>query len=258
MAHKIAFYIPVPVIEKISEGVLSTKDRFLLSESSLSVERQDEITQRFEKLVQTSNTQCFAFKLHFRKFKGIGKALALPGGDIVITDALLDINDNSYPIVGVPLHEIGHVLERHGLQQMIRASTVSDIVTIALGDACDLSDLTLGIPMMLLQSNYSRNAERHADEYAFARMIELNIDPMCFATIINVLSNSANGKSMDTKSDEQSDKENSADDVLWDENVECKKLSDYLASHPQTAARAKRAMEMSTQYRNSDAAKADQ
>ncbi len=248
IATKAAYSIPITATEHISEQTLSTLDRFLFEESALPKQRQLELTQRFNQLTQSVDGHGFDFKLHFRNMDGMPNAMALPGGDIVVTDAFVQLADKPEEIDAVLLHEIGHVVERHGLTQVIQASTVSVIVAIAIGDASGASDLMVGVPTMLMQSSYSRDAESRADEYAFSQMAALNIDPIHFATIIRNLGKAA----IPAGSNSDSDTADKTDDSEKEESERTSKLMDYLSSHPQTEARAKRAIELSEQFRQSN------
>lgn len=243
IANKVAFNIPVRATEHISVQTLATLDRFIFEESALPEDQQQQLQKRFEELTQAVDRKGFNFKLHFRSMQGIPNAMALPGGDIIVTDSFVNLANKPEEIDAVLLHEIGHVVERHGLTQVIQASTVSVVVAVAIGDASGASDLMVGVPTMIMQSSYSRDAESRADEYAFAQMASLNIDPIHFATIIRNLGKAANPDG-DEATTVKADAE-SADDSANDTTT----LMDYLSSHPQTEARAQRAMELSEEFR---------
>lgn len=251
LANKVAFSIPVKATEHISVETLSTLDRFVFEETSLPEHKQQEITQRFNKLTESVDRRGFNFKLHFRRMQGLPNAMALPGGDIVVTDAFIKLASTPEEVDAVLLHEIGHVVERHGLTQVIQASTVSVVVAVAVGDASGASDLMVGIPTMLMQSSYSRDAESRADEYAFAQMAALDIDPIHFANIIRSLGNAARRPDLKPAEENSTTSNDSEAEVeaKVDDGKESKSVVDYLSSHPQTEARAKRAIEMSEQFR---------
>ena len=121
----------------------------------------------------------------------------------------------------VLLHEIGHVLEFHGMTQVIRASAFSVIVTLAFGDLSAVGEAAVGVPIFIMQNSYSQNAETEADDYAFARMQELGKDPKHFASIILRLS--------EQKLDEDDTEEQGS----------------YFSSHPDSRGRARKALEAS-------------
>ena len=49
----------------------------------------------------------------------IPNALAFPSGDIVLTDKFVQLSKNQDEIDSVLLHEMGHVVHRHGLEMLI-------------------------------------------------------------------------------------------------------------------------------------------
>ena len=65
-------------------------------------------------------------------------AFALPGGQVFITRALFDDLPTEGQLAGVLAHEIGHVIERHGNQQMAKQQLFEGLAAaggIAGGDA---------------------------------------------------------------------------------------------------------------------------
>jgi len=169
--------LPVAADVRVGQGVLATMDRFFLEESALDPARQAEITARFEGLVRASPDEGFSLRLHFRRMGGVPNAFAIPGGDVVVTDTLVELVEHPEELDSVLLHEIGHVHERHGMRHAIQASAITLVVSLLLGDVGGLGELATAVPIFLLQSSYSRKSEREADEYAFARMLKTGRDP---------------------------------------------------------------------------------
>jgi len=159
-------------------------DKFFFEDSSLSETVQSEWRARFDDIASKVPNEGFTLTLHFRDMLGLPNAMALPSGDIIVTDAFIDLVEDPFEFDAVMLHEIGHVVERHGLTQVIQGSALTVIVGTALGDASGLGELAIGLPVAMMQSSYSRDAESSADEYSFAQGRELGIDPKHFAAII--------------------------------------------------------------------------
>ena len=65
-------------------------------------------------------------------------AFALPGGTVVMTDAIVQaaadkgISDDA--LVGVLAHEIGHVVHRHGMRMVVEQGVLNMGLGLALGD----------------------------------------------------------------------------------------------------------------------------
>jgi predicted Zn-dependent protease len=91
-------------------------------------------------------------------------ALALPGGDIVITDEMLALLEG-HPdtVLGVLAHEYGHVRHRHGMRAVARFTLLSLATSAALGD---FSSVLAAVPALLGHLAYARDAEREADAEA--------------------------------------------------------------------------------------------
>lgn len=234
-ATRIADALPVSAHEFIGRGTLTSMDRWILEDSVLDDSEQREIRNRFESLVASGATDGFEFKLHFRQMLGVPNAFALPGGDIVITDALTRLVEAPDELDAIMLHEIGHVLERHGMRHVIEASTLSLIVSLAIGDVGGLGQVAAGVPVFLLQSSYSRSSESEADEFAFARMLERGMDPKHFAAIMRRLE--AMAGEADTTGD---------DTGLDSSDIDkAETAPDWFSTHPDSERRARRAMDVS-------------
>jgi Zn-dependent protease with chaperone function len=97
-------------------------------------------------------------------------AAALPGGNIVIFDKLLDEAPGPDAVAGVLAHEMGHVQERHVTQAMIREFGVSALISVLGG--------TAGSGIDTLDSlHYSRGAEAQADGDAIVTLRRAGISP---------------------------------------------------------------------------------
>ncbi|MBX2884230.1 MAG: M48 family metallopeptidase, partial [Granulosicoccus sp.] len=225
VSGSIARSLPVAVHENVAAGSMELLDRFWLEETELSEQEQADIQARFKNLISHIDQEDFNFRLYFRRMGGLANAFALPSGEIVVTDGLARLVDPPEELDAVLMHEIGHVLERHGMQHVIQASTVALIASLAIGDVSGSGELIAGVPAFLLQSNYSRKSEASADAFAFRELARQGIDPAHFATVILKLQASATTlpkKAPDQKTED--DAEN----------------ADYLSTHPDSQLRAKR------------------
>ena len=237
-ARYVAHKIPVAAHEKISERTLESFDDFFLEETQLSEEQQTAQHQSFQRLLDQLPENEHTFTLHLRKMRDIPNAFALPSGDVLLTDALVTLAENQEEIESVMLHEIGHVIHRHGMQQVLQGSAITLLVTMALGDLSGIGQVITAVPVFLVQSSYSRKAELQADEYAFENMQNMGMDTIHFANFITRM-----GKfrlSPEEKEDEPRDSTTSES-----KDNEPKELPYYLSSHPLTTERANRARQLS-------------
>jgi len=123
IAEYAAYRVPVSASEKLSDGALELLDRFAFKDSETTEADKQSITNRFNNhLTKLPDTGGFTYTLHFRNMDGIANAFALPGGDVVVTDTLVKITTDD-ELDSVLFHEIGHVVQRHGLQGAIKGYT---------------------------------------------------------------------------------------------------------------------------------------
>jgi Zn-dependent protease with chaperone function len=146
-----------------------------LRPSRLPPARQAELRQAFADMVAKAWPAGGApeYRLHFHASKpALGpNALALPGGDIVVTDALVELlQGQDDAVLGVMAHELGHVQHRHGMRALAQFALLSTATGVALGD---FSSLLAALPAWMGQMGYSRDAERQADAVA-ARLLRVS------------------------------------------------------------------------------------
>ena len=170
LAKKVAFLTPHFIEKKISKATLQTMDKYILQKSTLSDKEKEQVLEVFKKVTKNDPK----YHLYFRR--GIGEnAFALPGGDMVITDELVKFSDGDTDMLfGVLAHEKAHIVYKHSMQMLIKASLISTIITYFTGDT---STLATTLSTSLLQAKYSREFEKEADNYAKNLMLENNISP---------------------------------------------------------------------------------
>lgn len=163
--------LPAATERSLGERVLQGLDAEWLQPSHLPAARQLAWRQRWDAMLAKARAAGSPavperFEIHFRDGgKALGpNAFALPGGDIVITDALLELlADEPDAVLTVLAHELGHVQHRHGLRMMLHAGAISIVASVIIGD---FSTLLAAAPAMLAGNAYSRDNERQADFYA--------------------------------------------------------------------------------------------
>ena len=175
LAKTVADRLPNDLLNEASESTLDALDYLALQPSELSRQRQIEIRSMIkETLPQNSK---YSFQILFRKGKSLGaNAFALPNGSIVFTDELIELLKKEEEIFAVFAHELGHVVKRHSLRQLLQSTSVAIISYLILGEATEgLLEAINALPALLMNSSYSREFESEADDYAIRLMLELNI-----------------------------------------------------------------------------------
>jgi Zn-dependent protease with chaperone function len=128
------------------------------------------------------------YRLEFRHSPFLGpNAIALPGGTIVITDAMVNEAESLEEIAAVLAHEIGHVERRHALRHLLQDSAIAVAAATITADAASLSVAVAGLPALLAQTKYSREFETEADEFAFQLLKQRGRSPEAFATLMERL-----------------------------------------------------------------------
>nr|CAA6826594.1 MAG: Unknown protein [uncultured Thiotrichaceae bacterium] len=232
-SERIAKSLPVAVNESLASGTLATLDKVLFEPTKTSPAKQQALRRHLKENLLPDDKQGFTFNLHFRHMHGgnnedgLANAFALPSGDIVITDRLMTLAENQDEIDAILLHEIGHVLHRHSMRQVIQSSTITVALILVTGDISAIEEWTVALPGFLLESSYSRDFESEADHYAFERMLANNKDPANFGSMLSRMT-----------------KDVSSDSTL---NTDWLK---YISSHPASEERIKQAESYSERYKH--------
>ena len=186
LAKTVAQALPVSVDEQLTEGALAILDRHILKASQLDEATRHRLTEEFIGIVEAVDDN-HQFRLLFRR--GLGpNALALPDGHIIVTDELIEIAQNDQQVLAVLAHEIGHVVHEHGLRSVLQSSAIALLLTAISGDISAASGFAAAMPMILLETSYSRKFELEADQYALDYMQANNIDTRHFVAILEKIS----------------------------------------------------------------------
>lgn len=169
LAQGLAQRVPLGWELSLTQRALASLDGQWLQPSRLPPERQQALRAHFDQLAgaaQAPRGYTPQLTLLFRH--GLGpNAFALPGGTVVMTDALvqeaarLGLPDDA--LAGVLAHEIGHVMHRHGTRLLVEQGVLNIGLGLALGDVSSL--LTMG-GNLLTGLAYRRGHETEADCFA--------------------------------------------------------------------------------------------
>jgi len=111
----------------------------------------------------------------------VANAFAIPGGFIFVNRGILERAGSASELAGVLAHEIGHVVERHGLEQMAKAQNTNVVVSliyVLLGRAPGGAEqVALQVAGGAWMAKHSREAEREADRVAVVYLARAGLDP---------------------------------------------------------------------------------
>ncbi len=90
-------------------------------------------------------------------------AFAAPGGNIVVLRGIIEVSESGDELGGVIAHELGHVLNRHAMQGVVKRFGLG-IVSSYLGASLDTpGNISLLASVTMFDMSYSRDHEREAD-----------------------------------------------------------------------------------------------
>jgi Zn-dependent protease with chaperone function len=213
LAKQVAFSLPSATDRMLGQEVLEGLDKVLLEPTQLPPRRQAELRALFSDMA-AGIEGAGDYRLALRASKRIGaNALALPSGIVVVTDSLVKLAKNDDELIAVLAHEIGHLRQRHGLRRVLQDSATALVVIAVTGDISSVVSLSVALPALLVQSKYSRDFEREADDFAFDYLKRRAIPTESLTAILLRMEKKAGASG---------------------------NFPDYLSSHPATQERAER------------------
>ena len=121
---------------------------------------------------------------------GEANAFALPGGFVYINRGIIELADNESELASVLAHEISHVSERHGVEQVEKAQKIGlglsllDLVFGRTRGAVEnLTALGANLFAQGIFFKYGREAEREADRVGVDILRRSGIDPRGMVTL---------------------------------------------------------------------------
>jgi predicted Zn-dependent protease len=118
-------------------------------------------------------------------------AFAVPGGFVYVNRGLIERADQMDELAGVLGHEIGHVVQRHTVEQMEKAQGANVGVTLAciLTSICNsqVAGAAINIAGGAVFARFSRQDEAEADDEGFNNVIRAGISPVGMVTMFQKL-----------------------------------------------------------------------
>ena len=134
-------------------------------------------------------------------------AFALPGGFIYINRGAIEAADNEGQLAGVIAHETGHVVLRHGTNQVSKAY-VAQAPLAVLGGVLGsnsvgsvLTQLGVGFAANSLLLKYSRDAERQADLIGTQILYDTGFNPQAMVDFFEKIQAESKGRASEFFSD---------------------------------------------------------
>lgn len=136
----------------------------------------------------------YRFEFHLLADNQTINAFALPGGQVFITRALLGRLETEGQLAGVLGHEVGHVIERHGAQQMAKQQLSQGLSTAvaAASDNPNSAVLAQAVGQML-NMKYGREDELESDRWGVRLTAEAGYDPRAMIGVMQILEKATGG-----------------------------------------------------------------
>lgn len=158
--------------------------------------KQEYVTRVGERLAQNSDAakSPYRFAFHVLADPQTINAFALPGGQVFITDALAKRLETEGEFAGVLGHEIGHVIARHGAQQLAKQQLTQGLTGAAVLATYDPNNpssrnsaAVIAMIGSLVNLKYGRNDELEADRWGVRLMSQAGYDPRSMIRVMEIL-----------------------------------------------------------------------
>jgi beta-barrel assembly-enhancing protease len=171
-------------------------------------------------------------------------AFAVPGEQIVISGNLINEADTPEEVAGVIAHEMGHGIELHPEAGIVRSLGLSAIIELL---ASGQSGTLTNTGALLLELNYSREAEHEADTHALRILKSADVSPHPLSVFFKKLLKLEGGVTADAGTEP---KDKTAAGTKGDKPADTIALpplsTSIFSTHPPTPERAKMAEDAAT------------
>ncbi len=140
-----------------------------------------------------ARTSPYKFNFHLLKDQDTINAFALPGGQIFITRALLNRLESEGQLAGVLGHEIGHVIQRHSAEHMVRAGLTQGMVNAASVATDGQAGQVAAMIGQTINMRYGRDDELESDRSGLRYMFEAGYDPRALIGVMKILDEASGG-----------------------------------------------------------------
>lgn len=183
--------IPVEWEQKLGESAyrefLAGQD---VTKEGLAVAAVKEMTQRLASHVPNNP---YRFEVTVVK-SDVVNAFALPGGYVVVFTGLMKKAESPEEVAGVLAHELNHVLQRHGLERIIKQLGFVAVVSIVLGNPPGLGGVMKQLGVELMTLKFGRAQETEADTTGLDLLYRAKINPEGMITFFQRLAEKDEGR----------------------------------------------------------------
>ena len=171
---------------------------------SQNAQAQELLDQTCARLISRSaaqaSTEYYRYECHVLADPNTVNAFALPGGQVFITEALLDRLQTTGQLAGVMAHEIAHVVGRHGAEHMAKAQLTQGLTGAAVLATYDPNNPSsrgsaamVALIGQLINMRFGRADELESDQLGVRFMSEAGYDPRSMVEVMRILAESGGG-----------------------------------------------------------------
>ncbi|MBK9308661.1 MAG: M48 family metallopeptidase [Nitrospira sp.] len=155
-----------------------------------AVSAVEEMTRRLAGQILDSP---YRFKVTVVK-SDVVNAFALPGGSVVVFTGLMKKADRPEEVAGVLAHELNHVLQRHGLERIVKQLGFIAVASIIFGNQQGLGQIMKQLGVELMTLKFGRAQETEADLTGLQLLHRAKIDPSGMITFFERLAEKDGGR----------------------------------------------------------------
>ncbi|OQP62295.1 hypothetical protein A3860_28425 [Niastella vici] len=120
-------------------------------------------------------------------------AFAIPGGHIVVYDAILEQMKTPEELAALLGHEGSHIALRHSLRNIFRDLSQKMFISLLLGNESGIASTVVNNASALQQLQYSRSLETEADDNGLQLMAKNNISTQGMVRLMKMLQKESSG-----------------------------------------------------------------
>jgi predicted Zn-dependent protease len=148
-------------------------------------------------------------------------AFALPGGGIVVYDAILNNMNSSEQLAALLAHEYAHVELKHATRNLFRTLSGYLFLSVIFGDMSGVGGVLIENAHQLRNLGYSRELETEADNQGLKVLKQNNINYMGMVDLFELLKKESNAVQVNELISTHPDLDN-----------RIKNVQDYASQHP--------------------------
>ena len=179
-----AYFIPVSIEKQVGQYVI---DEVFPSRIVCKTDAGEQALEKLvSRLVPLDSEYVFQVEV---VDSGLVNAIAFPGGNILLFRGLLEKSPSSDAVAGVLAHEMQHVFQRHGTENLLNQVALSGLFKLLTVEANAIAEtLFAGVRTRSLLK-YTRELETEADALSLQLLYQAGVDPVEMLAMFQVLKN---------------------------------------------------------------------